>query len=132
VTPANTVESSPLNDTNNGLESLQDGEKKKRYITTYERDPKLRRHAIEIHGTSCAACTFNFGETYGEYAEGFIHVHHTTPVSELDGPQTIDPQTDLVPLCANCHAVVHRRKDNTLTIGELRRLLDANKRAVQP
>jgi 5-methylcytosine-specific restriction protein A len=35
----------------------------------------------------------------------------------------VDPEKDLVTICANCHAMVHRRNP-PLTIDELKRLLD--------
>lgn len=105
-------------------ESGEEGQKKSKYVTYYERNPKLRRQAIAIHGCSCAACGFNFGEFYGEYAEGFIHVHHVKPVSELDGSTVVNPETDLVPLCANCHAVVHRKQIRTLSLSELKQLVN--------
>ncbi|QYJ96992.1 HNH endonuclease [Shewanella alkalitolerans] len=116
--------SEALNDLDNLLESSSDGKASMRYVTTYERDPKYRKQAIAIHGNSCFACGFNFGEFYGEYADGYIHIHHRTPVSELGGPKSIDPETDLVPLCANCHSVVHRRRANTLSISELMELIE--------
>ncbi|RUO39241.1 restriction endonuclease [Pseudidiomarina aestuarii] len=115
------------NDNIGTLESYRDGEKKLKFVTTYERNPALRKQAIAIHGLSCRACGFNFGDFYGEYAEGFIHIHHIIPVSELDGPRTIDPETDLVPLCANCHSVVHRQKNRTLSTEELIGLIRAKK-----
>jgi len=107
------------NDINYELESGIEGQVKSRYITTYERNPKLRRQAIAIHGCSCKACGFNFGDVYGEYAEGYIHIHHVQPVSELGGPKEVDPESDLVPLCANCHSVVHRKKGSTLSLSQL-------------
>lgn len=115
-----------LNDISNTLESSTEGRTTKRYITTYERNPKYRKQAIAIHGDSCFACGFNFGKFYGEYAEGYIHVHHIIPVSALEGPKSIDPETDLVPLCANCHSVVHRKKDETLSIDKLKVLIEGN------
>lgn len=108
------------------LESFSEGKASKRYVTTYERNPKYRKQAIAIHGDSCTACGFNFGEFYGEYAEGFIHIHHIVPVSEFETPKEIDPETDLVPLCANCHCIVHRKKDKTLSIHEIRKLIADN------
>lgn len=108
------------------LESFSEGKETKRYITTYERNPKYRKQAIAIHGNSCSACGFNFGKFYGEYAEGFIHIHHTVPVSEFETPKKIDPETDLIPLCANCHSVVHRKKDQTLSPVEIRNLIENN------
>ncbi|WP_370258280.1 HNH endonuclease [Marinobacter nauticus] len=97
----------------------EEGGKKKVYSTRYERDPKLRKQAIAIHGDSCKACGFNFGQAYGEYGAGFIHVHHVLPVSEFGGKQAVNPETDLIPLCANCHAIVHRKPGYTLSVSEL-------------
>jgi putative restriction endonuclease len=113
-----------VNDTNYELQSGTEGLSNKRYVTTYERNPKYRKQAIAIHGTSCVACGFNFGEFYGDYAEGYIHIHHITPVSQLEAPKNIDPEKDLVPLCANCHSVVHRKKATTLSIDEIIKLIE--------
>lgn len=73
----------------------------------YERDPVLRRRCIEAHGTSCAACGFNFGAVYGPEAEGFIHVHHLRPLSKVGVEHLVDPVNDLKPVCPNCHAFIH-------------------------
>jgi predicted HNH restriction endonuclease len=35
----------------------------------------------------------------------------------------VDPETDLVPLCANCHAMAHRRRDTVTSVEELKVLL---------
>ncbi len=91
--------------------------------TRYERDPRLRRAAIEIHGTRCMACDFCFAETYGTHGAGFIHVHHVKPLADV-GESTVDPQTDLIVLCPNCHAMVHRFRNHTLTLDELKHLMD--------
>ena len=93
---------------------------------TYERSPKNRRLAIQIHGTICTVCEFNFDETYGtEYAEGYIQIHHIKPLSEYEGE--VDPETDLVPLCANCHAMAHRRRATVTSIDELKELIEKAK-----
>ncbi|WP_197053295.1 HNH endonuclease [Litchfieldella xinjiangensis] len=107
------------NDKGNGLVSYEGGSNNK-FITKYERNQKLRNKAIELHVDTCLACGFNFGDFYGEYASGLVHIHHIVPVSELGGPTSVSAETDLVPLCANCHSVVHRYKDNTLSIEQLR------------
>lgn len=69
------------------------------------------------------ACGFNFAKQYGQLGQGFIHVHHIRPVAELSFAVTIDPKIDLVVLCANCHAMVHRDKENTLSIDEVKRTI---------
>lgn len=100
----------------------KEGSKKLVYTTKYERDPKLREQAIKIHGLSCMACGFNFFETYGEQGRGFIHVHHVKPLFAT-GECIINPKTDLVVLCPNCHSMVHRNKNQVLTIDELKNLI---------
>ncbi len=112
-----------LNDIESIFESREEGSSTQRFVTVYERDPLLRKQAIAIHGDTCAACGFSFKEAYGDYAAGFIHIHHTKPISEFEGAVKVNPMTDLVPLCANCHAVVHRRKDVTLSLEQLKQLL---------
>ena len=96
---------------------------KKYYGKRYERDPKNRKKAIELHGTTCAVCGFDFEKVYGERGKGFIEVHHTEPLGSLSEEKIINPQTDLVPVCSNCHRIIHRRKDHVLSISEVKKLL---------
>lgn len=126
---ASSVESKPnqnsdVDDDLDELESYEEGNKHSRFVTIYERNPKLRKQAIAIHGLNCKACGFNFSERYGSYAEGLIHIHHIKPISQLDRPKIINPETDLVPLCGNCHAVIHYKKSQTLSIDQLAALID--------
>jgi 5-methylcytosine-specific restriction protein A len=37
-------------------------------------------------------------------------VHHREPVSGLAPGTIIDPVKDLIPICSNCHAMLHRSK----------------------
>lgn len=92
-------------------------------VNSYERDPRNKRLAIRLHGTACFGCKKEMSATYGEIAQGYIHIHHLIPLSELGAPRAPDPR-DLVPLCPNCHAVVHLRKP-PLTVTELRQLIQA-------
>lgn len=91
-------------------------------LTKYERNPQARLACINYHGCSCKACGINFGNVYGEIGEGFIHVHHLTPISQQVGEYQIDPINDLVPLCPNCHSMVHRSTP-PLTIDQLKKIL---------
>lgn len=93
------------------------------YGVRYERDPKLRLQAIAIHGVACMGCGFDFESAYGEYARGYVHVHHVLPISEFGGSKSVNPESDLMVLCANCHAVIHRKRDRTLSIEELKRMI---------
>jgi putative restriction endonuclease len=92
--------------------------------TKYERDLMLRKQAIKIHGEACNVCGFDFGVAYGEHGKGFVHVHHVTPISAFGGKKQVNPKTDLVTLCANCHAAIHRQHGCTLSVEELKKILN--------
>lgn len=99
------------------------------YTTKYERDPKNRREAIRIHGTKCMACGFDFESAFGRLGRGFIEVHHVTPLYSQNEEREINPETDLVCICSNCHRMIHRRKDDILTVDQLKEILaDSNAR----
>ena len=95
------------------------------YGKRYERDSKNREKALEIHGTVCVICGFDFEKVYGERGMGYIEVHHTEPLSYSDEEQIVSPETDLIPVCANCHRIIHRRRDNVLTIEEMRQITNS-------
>ncbi len=76
-------------------------------VNAYERNPQARRECIHAHGTTCWICGFSFGAVYGKVADGYIHVHHLRPLSEVNGEYVVDPVNDLRPVCPNCHAVLH-------------------------
>lgn len=76
-------------------------------VNAYERSAAARLACIEHHGTTCIVCGFDFAVAFGEEFAGFIHVHHVTPLSKINARYKVNPQTDLVPVCANCHAVIH-------------------------
>ncbi|WP_216699216.1 HNH endonuclease [Arthrobacter sp. H14] len=92
-------------------------------LNRYEWDPHAREACISHHGTSCSSCGFSFEAVYGDIGKGFIQVHHIVPVSLVDGDYELDPLTDLVPLCPNCHAMAHRRKPVPYTPAELRTMI---------
>ncbi len=77
-------------------------------VNRYERSPVNRAACIAAHGAKCKVCGFDFGVVYGPMAHGYIEVHHRVPVSKMGGSYRVDPVNDLIPLCANCHAVVHQ------------------------
>lgn len=92
-------------------------------VNRYERDPEARRACIAHRGSNCAACGFSFEVAYGEIGKDFIDVHHAVPASQLGAGYRLDPLTDLVPLCANCHAMAHYGVSTPRTEGELRRAM---------
>nr|WP_277399938.1 HNH endonuclease [Pseudoxanthomonas sp. LH2527] len=94
-------------------------------MSTYERDPAARSACLNHYGTRCQVCGLDFGETYGELGQGFIHVHHITPLSHVRESHVVDPTKDLVPVCPNCHAMLHIRDGEPLSVESLRDILAA-------
>lgn len=89
---------------------------------SYERSARNRRRALECHGNRCLACNTSFDELYGpEHARGYIEVHHTRSITQINGP--VNPDTDLIPLCSNCHAMAHKVRGKILSLTELQALL---------
>ena len=61
-------------------------------------------------------------DKYGEIAREFIHVHHIKPLSEIDQKYEVNAIKDLIPLCPNCHSIIHR-KNPPYTIDEWQEIL---------
>jgi hypothetical protein len=101
---------------------LREGAVSQVSVNAYERNPLARRMCIEHYGTNCFICGFNFGQVFGELGEGFIHVHHLRPLSEIGEEYKVDPVQDMRPVCPNCHAMIHRRS-KPLSIKEMQSLL---------
>ena len=91
-------------------------------VKRYERSRINRAACIEIQGTSCRICNFSFGDVFSDLGKGFIHIHHILPVSEMGGSYILNPGTDLIPVCPNCHAMLHR-KQPALLPNELKNIL---------
>lgn len=100
-----------------------EGQRKQVLVNRYERDPNARAACLAHYGPVCVACNVNLGDHYGALAEGLIHVHHLVPLSQIGQAYVVDPVRDLVPVCPNCHAVIHRR-DPPLEIDEIRGMLE--------
>ena len=78
--------------------------------TVIERNAKARQACINHYGGyKCQICAFNFVEMYGELGKDFIHVHHIEGISKK-GINDIDPKKDLIPVCPNCHAMLHKKR----------------------
>ena len=77
-------------------------------VNSFERNPKARKECIDFHGCQCWVCGFDFETVCGELGKDFIHVHHIIPLSEVRKEYKVNPREHLLPLCPNCHAMVHR------------------------
>jgi len=107
-------------------EVFREAKQKLKLHLVKERNKYLVRRAKEIwsqklDGMWCSICSFSFFEVYGEVGEEFIEAHHSMPISSLE-PGTIVRPSDLVPVCSNCHRMLHRRRP-WLTVSQLKNIV---------
>jgi len=103
---------------------LVEGKKKTAKRNVYERDSKIKRATIKIHGLRCMVCGFDFEEFYGLLGHGHIIAHHLTPVSEFEGLRKVDPETDMAVVCSNCHSMIHQDKGYTIPLDVLKAIVE--------
>ena len=103
-----------------------EGEHIKIERTVIRRNPEARKKCIEILGCKCAACELVMSDKYGPLAGGVIEVHHLIPIHLFDEAHQIDPLVDLIPLCPNCHTMIHKLEDPS-DIEGLKRLIQENR-----
>lgn len=104
-----------------------EGKKVVYYSETYERSKANREVAIQLHGLKCKACGFKFEDTYGRRGKGFIEIHHKNPLYINETEVRVNPRTDLVPVCSNCHRMIHRKRNEVLCIEQLIKIIETNK-----
>jgi 5-methylcytosine-specific restriction protein A len=106
--------------------SFAEGKTKKIIVNSYERNIVARKKCIEHYGSICQICNFNFKDMYGTLGEDFIHVHHKINISSIGNEYSVNPIDDLIPVCPNCHAMLHK-KNPAYTIEELRKVIKNNR-----
>lgn len=97
------------------------------WVNRYERDGAARTACIQHYGVQCSVCDFLFEKFYGDIGVGYIHVHHLVAMSSIGEGYRVDPVDDLRPVCANCHAMLHRGKE-VRSIEELKLRIRASRR----
>ncbi len=102
---------------------LIEGSVRKIFVNAYERNSFARKKCIEHYGPKCQVCEMDFQSVYDGLGADYIHVHHLKLISRKDGvPYKVDPIADLIPVCPNCHAMLHQ-KTPPFTIEQLRKKL---------
>ena len=70
----------------------------------------------------------NFYNVYGELGKDFIHVHHIVPLNQISQEYKVDFKKDLIPVCSNCHAMLHRKLNNAkVSVEDLRGIVVSKK-----
>jgi hypothetical protein len=95
----------------------------KRFETV--RNRKLVKEAKEYFKSKhkklfCEGCGFDFQLVYGDRGHDFIEAHHSIPIARIESGTKLRV-TDLRMVCANCHRMLHRRRDRWITLRELRK-----------
>lgn len=109
------------NDTQNYLE----GAAVRHSIISYERNQFAKEECLNHYGYICQICNTNLEKVYGEVGKNFIHVHHVDFISSFGGVEhEIEPISGLIPVCPNCHAMLHRKVNGQyLTPEQLKKLV---------
>lgn len=103
---------------------LIEGAKTSVYVNRYERNRRARAECIKYHGgPKCLICGIDFRVQYSGVAPDFIHVHHLVPIASVGKEYQLDPKKDLIPVCPNCHAMIHHGVDTPRSPSEVRALL---------
>lgn len=100
----------------------KEGKAKQVYVNIYERDQNARKKCIEYYGYKCCVCGILLSDKYGVIGRDFIHIHHIKALSAIKKEYTVDPISDLRPVCPNCHAMIHRREP-PYSIEELKEII---------
>lgn len=85
-----------------------EGDQNSILVNKYERSRYNRALCLRYYGFSCRGCGIHMEAKYGPIGQNVIHVHHVIPLSLMEGSYRLNPIKDLIPLCPNCHNVVHR------------------------
>jgi predicted HNH restriction endonuclease len=86
------------------------------------RSAALRKAALTAAKGRCECCRVDFSRLLGGRGVAVLEVHHRKQLSHNSTP-VVTSLADLAVLCANCHALVHSRRERPMAVGMLRRQL---------
>lgn len=106
---------------------IQEGSTIYKLHKLYERNSlivkrKKQQYQKKFGKLDCEICKFDFFKTYGEIGIGFIECHHIKPLYKLNGTNTTHME-DLILVCSNCHRMLHRKLNGTITHENLKYVL---------
>lgn len=110
-------------------ELYTEGKRIVKVVNKFERNPLARKKCIEIQGVTCKICGMDFENKYGELGKDFIEVHHIKPMNEIGEEYIVNPTEDLIPVCSNCHSMLHRKiNGKTVSVEVLKEIVNKNKK----
>lgn len=96
-------------------------------VPARERDVNALDACVKKYGPVCQACGVKFEDLYGKIGRGFIEIHCQEELAETKTKQADDLYADMVPLCSNCHSVIHLQSP-PLTVPELKEIIARRRR----
>ena len=55
-------------------------------------------------------------------------MHHKVPLSEINDEYFVDYENDLIPVCPNCHAMLHRKcNGQEVSVEQLKKIVEEHK-----
>lgn len=110
---------------------IEEGYIRSSQVIIRKRSSKLvtlaKKHFAIKNKIYCESCQFNFEDFYGSLGKGFIEIHHLKPIFtyEENVEQSLkEALKNVVPVCSNCHRIIHRNNSNLLTINHLKNIID--------
>ena len=114
---------------------VAEGSASEAHVTRYERSRLARQLCIEAYGLTyrCEVCGDRLADRYGhrDGKHDYIEVHHIinhAERSKSQGPHEVNYKKDLIPLCPNCHRMIHYLTDQTIHPDTLKRIIEENER----
>ena len=115
---------------------VEEGYIKSSQIVLRKRSRKLveiaKKHFALHNKIYCEACKFNFEYFYGDVGKGFIEIHHIKPIFTYEGSiekSLKSALSNVVPLCSNCHRIIHRNNSNPLSVVKLKEIIVEHRHA---
>jgi 5-methylcytosine-specific restriction protein A len=115
-------------ETVDGKQTYVEGARRFVPVNQLERSKAARASCVRHHGLRCAVCDVLMEEVYGRRGKGYIHVHHLRPAALMTQAYKVDPRRDLIPVCPNCHAMLHVG-GKLWSIDDLRRSMRSKKKS---
>jgi 5-methylcytosine-specific restriction endonuclease McrA len=91
--------------------------------TRTKRSRRLRNKALHLARGRCAVCQRDFSKLLAGRGQRVLQVHHRHQLSARETP-SVTKLADLVVVCANCHLLLHLDSEKTMTIDQLRKLVE--------
>ncbi len=87
-----------------------EGQRQRREIAFFARNPRLARDAKLKYDYQCQTCGFRYPDRYPEIGQGYIEAHHLDPLSERENADKagLTNLSRVTVMRANCHRMIHR------------------------